>query len=415
MDDAFTDARSINALPESFGGFVNCRLPRSASTGSRNGAGGEGKEDAPLGNPRSLIVAAPEPLPHPYFRPPRPGAAALIAPLELRRWVESSDPPYLLDVRPMSERRVVRLPNDHHVPLESVAEAVASLPRDRPIVVYDHLGFRARRAVEFLSQSGFGGVAALEGGLEEYARVADPSLPRYPVDDPASRVYLRQVVRPDSGCLSYFVGDLDERLAVVIDPARDLGPYRALLAEGGWRVTAIVESHTHADHLAGHSALHAVTDAPIFVSHRSPAQYPHRGLTEGEAVPFGIEELTVLETPGHTLDHLTLRVRDRIFTGDTLLLGSCGRTDLGGGSPELLWESLTEKILRLPSETEVYPAHYGPHHALPDRYVSTLGFERATNEALTQGSREAFLRYMTEGWPPKPDDFERIVRANLEE
>jgi len=384
-------------------------------TAPSNGAGRERKEGAPLRNLRSSMAAGPETLPHPYFRPLRPGAVALIAPLALRRWTESADPPYLLDVRPMSERRIVHLPNDHHVPLEAVAEAIPSLPRDHPIVVYDHLGFRARRAVEFLSQSGFGGVAALEGGLEEYARVADPSLPRYPADDPASRIYLRQVVRPDSGCLGYFLGDVTERVGVVIDPARDIAPYRALLAEGGWRVAAIVESHTHADHLAGHSALHDVTDAPIFVSHRSPAQYPHHRLTEGEAVRFGNEELTVLETPGHTLDHLTLRVRERIFTGDTLLLGSCGRTDLGGGSPELLWESLHEKILRLPSETEVYPAHYGPHHALPDRYVSTLGFERATNEALTQGSREAFLRYMTEGWPPKPDDFERIVRTNLEE
>jgi glyoxylase-like metal-dependent hydrolase (beta-lactamase superfamily II) len=366
-------------------------------------------------DPRSSMAVGPETLSHPYFRPPRAGAVALIAPLALRRLIESADPPYLLDVRPASERQIVHLPNDHHVPLESVAPSVPSLPRDRPIVVYDHLGFRARRAVEFLSQCGLDDAAALEGGLEEYARVADPSLPRYPVDDPASGVYLRQIVRPDSGCLSYFVGDVDERVGVVIDPARDIAPYRALLAEGGWRVAAIVESHTHADHLAGHSALHAVTDAPIFVSHRSPAEYPHRRLAEGEAVPFGNEELTVLETPGHTLDHLTLRVRDRIFTGDTLLLGSCGRTDLGGGSPELLWESLTEKILRLPSETEVYPAHYGPRHALPDRYVSTLGFERTTNEALTQGSRAAFLAYMTEGWPPKPDDFERIVRANLEE
>jgi glyoxylase-like metal-dependent hydrolase (beta-lactamase superfamily II) len=353
-------------------------------------------------------------LSHPYFRSPRPGAVALLSPLALRRLLESPDPPYLLDVRPASERRIVRLPNDHHVPLERVAEAVPTLPRGRPIVVYDHLGFRARRAVEFLSQRGFEGVAALEGGLEEYARVADPTLPRYPVDDPASRVYLRQIVRPDSGCLGYFVGDVDERVGVVIDPAREIGPYRALLAEGGWRVAAIVESHTHADHLAGHSALHTVTDAPIFVSHRSPAQYPHRRLSEGEAVPFGGEELTVLETPGHTLDHLTLRVGERIFTGDTLLLGSCGRTDLGG-SAELLWESLTEKLLRLPNETEVYPAHYGPRHALPDRYVSTLGFERTTNEALTQGSREAFLAYMTEGWPPKPADFEQIVRTNLEE
>jgi glyoxylase-like metal-dependent hydrolase (beta-lactamase superfamily II) len=353
-------------------------------------------------------------LPHPFFRPPRAGAVALIAPKALFALLRSSEPPLLVDVRPAPERAVTHLPNDRHVPLERLGSAAAAFPRDRPIVLYDHLGFRAREAAEYLTQHGFDRAAALEGGLDEYARVADPSVPRYPVDDPASRLVLRQFPRPE-GCLSYFVGDLDARVAVVIDPGRDDAPYRAILSDGGWRLAAIVETHTHADHLAGHAALHAATGAPIYVSQRSPAQYPHRPLTEGEAVRFGTEEVTVLETPGHTRDHLTLRLRDRVFTGDTLLLGSCGRTDLGDGSPDLLWESLQEKLLRLPAETEVYPAHYGPKHALPDRFVSTLGFERVSNEALMQPSREAFRQYMTEGWPPKPSDFEAIVRTNLEE
>jgi glyoxylase-like metal-dependent hydrolase (beta-lactamase superfamily II) len=353
-------------------------------------------------------------LPHPFFRPQRAGAVTLVGPGALRDLLAGPAPPYLVDVRPAAERRVAHLPDDRHVPLERLAVEAPSFPRDRPLVLYDHLGFRARSAAEYLQQHGFDRVAALEGGLDDYARLADPNVPRYPVDDPGDRLYLRQLPRPE-GCLSYFVGDLAERAAVIVDPGRDDAPYRALLSDGDWRLEAIVETHTHADHLAGHARLHAATGAPIYLSHRSPAEYPHRTLTDGEAVRFGGEEVRVLETPGHTRDHLTLRVRDRIFTGDTLLLGSCGRTDLADGSPELLWESLTEKLLGLPPETEVYPAHYGPRHALPDRLVSTLGFERARNEALRQPSLAAFVRYMTEGWPPKPDDFERIVRANLAE
>jgi glyoxylase-like metal-dependent hydrolase (beta-lactamase superfamily II) len=353
-------------------------------------------------------------LPHPYFRPPRAGAVPLIGPHQLHRLLQGDSPPFLLDVRPATEHRVAALPGDHPIPLHALPGSLSRLPRDRPIVAYDHVGFAARAAVGYLQEHGFPFSAALEGGLDEFSRVADPGIPRYDVDLRGVDLLVRQLPRPDSGCLAYFVGDPDEQVGVFLDPGRDVAPYLEFLRRDDWQLAGIVETHTHADHLAGHAALHAATEAPIYVSHRSPAEYPHRRLTEGEALPFGREELHVLETPGHTPDHLTLRVRDKLFTGDTLLLGSCGRTDLGGGSPDLLWESLTEKLLRLPDATEIYPAHYGPIHSVADRYVSSLGFEKATNEALVQPSRAAFVAYMTEGWPPKPADFDRIVRANLE-
>jgi len=365
--------------------------------------------------PFSRSVNAPTaPLPHPFVRPPRTGAVPLISPADLRTLLDAGPAPLLLDVRSGEERRVAHLPGDRHVPLDSIGGALASLPRDRPIVVYDHFGAQARRAARYLQDQGFSLAAALEGGLEEYARVADAGLPRYPDQDPSAPLFLRQIPRPESGCLTYFVGDRFAHEAIIIDPGQDIAPYRAMLSEGNWRLVAILETHTHADHLAGHAALHRATDAPIYLGRRSEARYPHRNLAEGEAVPFGGEEVTILETPGHTPDHLTLHVRDQIFTGDTLLLGSCGRTDLGAGSPYDLYASLTEKLLKLPSETEVYPAHYGAHHALPERHVSTIGFERVRNEALTQGSLEAFVKYMTEGWPPKPADFDAIVKSNLD-
>jgi glyoxylase-like metal-dependent hydrolase (beta-lactamase superfamily II) len=360
------------------------------------------------------MAESPVSVPHPYARPPREGAVALLSPRELRALIESDQRPLLIDVRPVEERRLAHLVDDRHIPLESIPAAAGSLPHDRPVVTYDHLGFRARKAAEYLLDLGFDRVAALEGGIDEYARIVAPEIPRYLAEGIVRGLIVRQLPRPESGCLSYFIGDPDARVAAIIDPGHDVQPYRALLSDGDWRLEAIVETHTHADHLAGHAALHAATDAPIFVSSRSPAAYPHRRLEEGDSVDVGAQEIVVLETPGHTRDHLTLRLGEKIFTGDTLLLGACGRTDLGDGSPDLLWESLTDKLLRLPAETEVYPAHYGARHALPDRYVSTLGFERATNEALLQGTHEAFVRYMTEGWPPKPKDFDQIVRANLE-
>ncbi|HKV89953.1 MAG TPA: MBL fold metallo-hydrolase, partial [Thermoplasmata archaeon] len=252
-------------------------------------------------------------------------------------------------------------------------------------------------------------------GIDDYARIADPEIPRYGADVRDGTLWLRQFPRPDTGCLAYLVGDRETGKAIVVDPGRDPTPYLAALSDGNWDLVGIVETHTHADHLAGHAPLRAKTDAPIYLSRSSPAQYPHLRLAEGDPIQFGAEAIAVLETPGHTRDHLTLRVRDKIFTGDTLLIGGCGRTDLGDGDPEVLYESLTNKLLTLPDTTEVYPAHFGRRHALQERYCSTVGFERATNEALIQGSRAAFLAYMTEGWPPKPPEFDRIVAENLRE
>jgi sulfur dioxygenase len=352
-------------------------------------------------------------LPHPYVRPERAGAVPLVGPSELKALLDGPDPPVVVDVRPPAERRLGHLPKDRSVPLAELPKRIDELPKDRPVVVYCHFGSDARRAVDFLRGRGYLLAAALEGGIDEYARIADPEVSRYGTDVRDGTLWFHQIPRPETGCLAYLVGDPGSGKAVVVDPGRDPAPYLAALAEGRWDLVAIVETHTHADHLAGHAALHARTEAPIYVSRLSPAQYPHKRLAEGDAIPFGDEAIHILETPGHTRDHLTLRVRDRVFTGDTLLVGACGRTDLGDGSPELLYESLTEKLLRLPDTTEVYPAHFGRRHALVERYCSTVGFERATNEALNQGSREAFLRYMTEGWPPKPTDFDRIVAENL--
>lgn len=351
-------------------------------------------------------------LPHPYAHPPRSDGVPTVAPRDLARLLE--DPtgrPYLIDVRPPSERAAHRFPTDREVALEELPEALPTVPHDRPVVAVDRTGFRAIAAVEYLRDRGFPLAAALDGGLAAYAAAVDPTLGSFP----APAVDVRLLLRSDTGCAAYLLSDPQTREAVIVDPGRDVAPYRTLLADGGLRLRAIVETHTHADHLAGHSALHAATDAPIYLSHRSPAVYPHCHLTEGEAVNVGASELEVLETPGHTPDHLTLKLGDRIFTGDTLLLGSCGRTDLGPGSPDQLFDSLHDKILRLPAETEVRPAHVGALHGLPQRTISTVGFERVTNEALLQETRESFRKYMTEGWPPKPADFDRIVRENLED
>ena len=354
-------------------------------------------------------------LPHPLARPAPARPARRISPAELEGLRAGPEPPFLLDVRPAEQRVIGHLPGDRWIPLEELTGRMAEVPRRGPVVVYCHYGGTAHRAAELLHRAGRSEVTVLEGGLDEYARTIDPTIPRY--RDPSGGTWvLQQFPNRGTGCLAYLLHDRAGDGAILIDPGLEVGPYLAALRDRRLRLRAIVETHTHADHLSGHAELHARTSAPIWVSHRSPARYPHRELTDGEAIPLGDDELRVWETPGHTRDHLSLRLAGAVFTGDTLLPGSCGRTDLGDGDPGRLWESLTARLLTLPDETEVFPAHYGSLHGLPPplRYSSTIGFERRTNEALLQPTREAFLRYMTEGWPPQPPDFGTIVRANLD-
>ena len=337
-----------------------------------------------------------------------------VSPVRLQRWLSSDRPPYVLDVRDRAERAIASLPGDHWIVAEEVPERIERIPRQGSVVVYDHCDGTAERIAELLVLRGHPEVGVLVGGIDAYSREVDPTTPRYTVPI-ADGPVVQQFPNVSTGCLSYLLSDPSTDDAIVVDPALDVRPYLAALHRRKLTLRAIVETHTHADHLSGHAALRERTDAPIWVSRRSRAEYPHRPLSEGVGLSFGRSELTVLETPGHTLDHLSLRFGRAVLTGDTLLPGSCGRTDLGDGDAGLLWESLTDKLLRLPETTEVLPAHYGALHGLPPppRYSSTIGLERRSNEALLQPDRGAFLRYMTEGWPPKPTGADAIVRENL--
>lgn len=350
-------------------------------------------------------------LPHPYGRPAPEGTAPPVSGDELARRRAAGERLCLIDVRPTEERRLARLLDDRHIPLNELPQRLAEVPTDRPVVTYDQFGRDAHKAADLLRSAGRATASYLDGGMDSYARTVDPGVGVYRARPP--EFLLRQLPRRETGCLAYFLGDPSDRRAVLIDPGPEVAPYLHVLREEHWRLAAIVETHTHADHLAGHAALAHATGAPIVVSHRSPALYPHRPITEGESIGVGRLELVALETPGHTADHLSLRFADSVFTGDTLLVGGCGRTDLGDGNPDALYDSLRDKLLALPDETVVLPAHYGSKHALAERYSTTIGVERATNEALRIPDRAEFLKYMTEGWPPKPASFDAIVRANL--
>ncbi len=222
---------------------------------------------------------------------------------------------------------------------------------------------------------------------------------------------------------SYLIGDETTGRAVVVDPRRDIGAYLDDAASEGLTIELVIETHFHADFLSGHLELAAATGAEIAYSAVATTEFPSRKLADRERVSLGQVELEILHTPGHTPESLSVVVYERpgdavpygVLTGDTLFIGDVGRPDLmasvGFTRDELadqLYESIHSKLLPLPDETRVYPAHGAGSSCgknLSTDTWSTLGEQRRTNYALLAPDKETFVALVTEGQPPAPGYF----------
>jgi glyoxylase-like metal-dependent hydrolase (beta-lactamase superfamily II) len=219
----------------------------------------------------------------------------------------------------------------------------------------------------------------------------------------------RQLQDPVSCTYTYFLADEEAREAVIVDPVREHAKRDlALLDSLGLKLAYILETHVHADHVTGANALKKATGAQTGVSLHCGADGFDKLLDDGVVIGFGTESLIVIATPGHTPGSSSFLWRDRLLTGDTLLIGGCGRTDFQQGDPGTLYDSITKRLFTLPDDTLVYPGH-----DYKGRHVSTIAEERATNPRLAGRSREQFIEIMQHLNLPAPDMIAEAVPANL--
>jgi len=231
------------------------------------------------------------------------------------------------------------------------------------------------------------------------------------------------------GCLahaSYLIASGD--VAAIVDPQRDVEIYLDEARKRNLRIEHVIETHLHADFVSGHHELAERTGARVYLGARAGASFPHVAVRDGDSITFGTTKLTFLETPGHTLESICILVSDlersglpvAVLTGDTLFIGDVGRPDLGAGyTPQelagMLYDSIHAKLLTLPDEVMVYPAHGAGSlcgkNLSADR-SSTIGRERATNYALRAASREEFVSLLTADFRERPEYFSRDVEIN---
>ena len=227
----------------------------------------------------------------------------------------------------------------------------------------------------------------------------------------------RQFVDEDLGCASYLVGDADAGEALLVDPAYAIAQYLEEAERTGVRITGVLETHTHADHVSGHGRLALERGIPVSIHAAAEAEYPHEPLADGDELSVGSVTLRCLHTPGHRPEHCCFFAANLLLTGDSLFCGSIARPDLAVEAregAEGLFHSL-HRLLELQDDVQVFPGHIAGSlcgvgmRADPS---STIGAERRGNALLALATVYEFVDEATGTPTPRPPNMERIVDLN---
>ena len=349
-----------------------------------------------------------------------------ITPDELYQDIRRGHPPFILDVRNEDEfanwaieglppHSLLNIP--YFAFLEDEAGGLDKVPRGRDVTVVCAKGGASAFVASILAQHGIrarnlqGGMIAW-GDLHVTNRVASAR---------EATATLFQINRVGKRCLSYVIVSADEALA--IDPARYTDWYTSLVHAAHARLTRVIDTHLHADHLSGGPELTRTLRIPyhIRLDDAAGAQFPYHSLGDGARLALGssVVEIIALHTPGHTPGSTSLLVNDRyLLTGDTLFVGSIGRPDLGDKAEEwaqLLYRTLFERIAQLPDDVLILPAHYSDVTEMRQDGIvaTTLGEARQKNPVFQRRTEQEFLAYVLSRLPAQPPVYQEIRRANL--
>lgn len=319
----------------------------------------------------------------------------------VRQFQVHSKPKVLLDVRGNEETTLGTLPGAVKIPLPELEVRIAEIAKGSSVFVYCASGGRAAQAAAKLSSHGFEVVFhANQGGYKELKSLWNP---------PATSLHFEQLFDEATSTFTYIIADKETRDAAIVDSVREHAEsYASTVEERGYRLKYLIETHIHADHITANAWLRAkFPEATIALHGDAGVTGSILPLKEGSRLSVGKIEILVLATPGHTKESLSFLVNnEKLLTGDTLFIDSCGRTDFQAGDTRAMYESL-KKLTKLGPDTLVYPAH-----DYKGRRVSSIAEQLTTNKLLSL-SWEAFESELQSWNLPPPKRLQESVTANL--
>lgn len=314
---------------------------------------------------------------------------------------------YLLDVRDPDEFSDYNIPGSTNIPLSKVFESenISKIPQDKEIITICPHGKMATIATFALARNGIK-ARILEDGLAGWSQVLNAV-------NAEENPTVIQVEKIGKGCLSHIVISKGE--AVVIDPLYPAEKYLEIVKQESAKITHILDTHQHADHVSAAQQLANLTGAPMYESKFEKWNRQANFLDDSQEIKFGISRLRVIHTPGHTPGSLSYVVDEKyVFTGDILFIESIGRPDLRDNAEEFaldLYDSLHNKLLKLPSDTIVFPTHHGTSVDSINGVFSTT-IEKTKQHDILNLSKEEFVKQVVSITVPRPMNYQKIIQIN---
>lgn len=329
----------------------------------------------------------------------------MISPDNLAQKLDSM---FLLDVRNTDEYSEFQIPGSINIPLGELfdSKTIAKIPKDKEIVTICPHGNRAMIASFALARAGIDS-KTLEGGLAGWNQVLKPvTIVREPVQ-------IIQVQKIGKGCLSHILESDGE--AIVIDPLYPFEKYIDIAKNQGFQITKVIDTHQHADHVSAARDLAKDTSAKLYLSKYEGYMLDANFVGDKDQIQFGKSNLRVIHTPGHTPGSLSYLVNEKyVFTGDILFVESIGRPDLRDKAEEFtedLYNTLHEKLLKLPSNTMVFPTHHSQDvEPIKDAFYSTI--EQSKKLPWLDISKQEFIRKVVAITLPRPMNYQKIIAVN---